>query len=1006
MPALATPNYVIDRGPGEGLRTPARAWLRSDQPQLDLSGSWEFRLNPSAGSSEDFAQPEFELDEAWTRIAVPSHWVLDGLAEGKPRFGLPAYTNVQYPFPLDPPFVPDENPTGDYRRAFTVPSEFSKNVLLRFDGVESTYKVWLNGREIGVGKGSRLVQEFDVSDALVAGENLLAVRVHKFSAASYIEDQDQWWLPGIFREVTLLSRPDGGLDDVWVQADFSGSDDDRYRGRGRLTVSVVTDTYPVTVAIDELGFTAELNEPSGQWDIGEVAPYSAETPTRYTVHVSNSAETVELKTGFRTVSIVGDQFLVNGRRVVFHGVNRHETHPTRGRVFDPEHARAELIQMKQHNINAIRTSHYPPHPAWLDLADELGFWVILECDLEAHGIWVKRHAENPSDNPLWREAYLDRTQRTVERDKNHPSIIMWSLGNESGTGTNLANNAAWIHRRDPGRPVHYEGDYRGQYTDVYSRMYAPVPEVESIGQDTTAPLHFASPAEGAQLRTKPFMQCEYVHAMGNGPGGIDRYEELVWKYPRVHGGFVWEWRDHGLLTQTTDGVPFYGYGGDFGEPIHDGNFVLDGLVFSDDTPSPGLIEFAAVVAPIHIRVAEGSIVIWNRRHTADSSDLSFAWRIHARGVTLAEGELDVTPLAAGESVSFELDALGVPELSDEDENWLSMTVSQREQTPWCDAGHVIATVDHRLTPAPRPVFTPTVDSRWQVTETGSALLGGVEVPLPRLQLWRAPIDNDRLFGAGSYDETEPGWRDSRGVPGNGWKNEPDFGLSHMDQWLAAGLHRLEHRLVSSTEGPGWYQHVTRSAPADSADFVVTTSTWRSGYLRGKSGILLEVDIQPSPGWKTLWPRIGVRFDLATAVEKASWLGLGPGESYPDSLNGVNFGRHQAEASELFTNYPRPQENGHRSGVRELSLTLSSFASLTVQFLPEVSGAYPGFSVSEFTAEALGEATHPNELRKTGHYLYVDAAQNGLGSRSCGPDVWPTEILRPASRTITAFFSVD
>ncbi|MCB0891863.1 MAG: hypothetical protein KDB51_08530 [Propionibacteriaceae bacterium] len=604
------PHYLLDRGPGSGTRAPARSRLDSDAPELSLNGDWRFRLLPGAPGGAVAVLPDGEApdaiaedgfdDSGWDELPVPSHWVLHGGG----RYGRPIYTNVQFPFPIEPPFVPDDNPTGDHRRRFALPADFAgaASVLLRFDGVESRYRVWLNGVEIGIGSGSRLAQEFDVTHAVRPGENLLVVRVHQWSAASYLEDQDQWWLPGIFRDVTLLARPAGALDDVWLRTDY-------HAGRGTISPEIVAadDAYPMTLRVPELGVEVtwhSASEVSGI-DAGPVQPWSAELPRLYDATVASTGETVRLRLGFRTVEIAGDRLLVNGERLVFHGMNRHETHPDRGRVFDEDWARADLLLMKRFNVNAIRTSHYPPHPRLLDLADELGLWVILECDLETHGFEPGGWRDNPSDDPAWREALLDRIERTVERDKNHPSIVLWSLGNESGTGQNLAAMASWVHGRDPGRPVHYEGDYAGAYTDVYSRMYSPVPETASIGRDDSGALLLGcSASESARQRSKPFLLCEYAHAMGNGPGALDQYEELVERYPRLHGGFVWEWRDHGLRTRTADGIEFFGYGGDFGEVVHDGNFVMDGMVLSDGTPTPSLHEFAQVAAPFAIEVAD------------------------------------------------------------------------------------------------------------------------------------------------------------------------------------------------------------------------------------------------------------------------------------------------------------------------------------------------------------------------------------------------------------------
>lgn len=1046
--ATAAPStaYVTDPGPGGGRRVAARSWLHSDAPSLSLDGQWRFRLLPGvpgtpggrgalpAGEgAEAMAAAEYD-DAAWGAIAVPSHWVLEGDGE----HGRPIYTNVQFPFPIDPPFVPDENPTGDYRRTFELPAQWlaagpggAGRVVLRFDGVESRYKVWVNGTEIGWGAGSRLAQEFDVTDAVHAGRNTVAVRVHQWSAGSYLEDQDQWWLPGIFRSVTLQSRPAGGIEDVWLRTGFrpGGGGPSDHGGAGTIEpeVRAPASSFPVRLSVPELGIDVEWATPG---DVAPVAvpavePWTAETPRLYDATVASAAETVSLRIGFRTVQIVGDQFLVNGRKVVFHGVNRHETHPTRGRAFDEDFAREDLALMKRSNVNAIRTSHYPPHPRLLELADELGFWVILECDLETHGFERHGWAKNPSDEPMWRDALLDRIERTVERDKNRPSIVMWSLGNESGTGQNLAAMSAWVHARDSGRPVHYENDYAGAYTDVYSRMYATLPEVETIGRDgDTTPLLGCSPAEGARQRSKPFVLCEYVHAMGNGPGNIAFYEDLVRRYPRLHGGFVWEWRDHGIAARTPDGTEYFAYGGDFGEEVHDGNFVLDGLVLSDSTPSPGLFEFKAVVAPVDFTFSglepgsggKPAVRVANLRHTADLGDLAFRWRLEDDGAPVASGEFAVEgadggPLAAGAAavVPLPVSAEGCS-----GEVWLTVEAVLAHDAAWAPSGHEVASAQARLAvPAPRalPFAAGAAAGEWRsavgagrlalgpaVFEEGRLVeLAGLPVDGPRLELFRAPTDNDRGWFVGSYIDGDPWAPNGAGIPGTG---KP--GPSSAERWQSAGLHRL-HGRVEAVEACGdrAVRVRTRYAAADGVATVAVEEHWLLDDDGDDAALWLRLDLDPSTGWDGVWPRVGVRFGMPAEVDAAQWFGLGPRESYPDSLEAALVGRYEAGIDDLAVPYARPQETGHRSGLRSLDLLRGAEPWVRFDAFADAMDRLPGFTLSRHTAQELAAAGHPHELpASTRSWLYLDAAQHGLGTRSCGPDVWPSAALAPEARTLT------
>ncbi|HWM01275.1 MAG TPA: glycoside hydrolase family 2 TIM barrel-domain containing protein [Actinophytocola sp.] len=929
--------YYADFAPGAGRRAP-RAALDSDAPRLDLSGTWRFRLGERADLPDDFADPDFD-DSGWLVLPVPSHWPLYG-------HGLPAYTNIGYPFPIDPPHPPEENPTGDHRREFDLPDGWAgTDAVLRFDGVESCARIWLNGTELGFCTGSRLPTEFDVGALLRPGRNVLAVRVHQWSAASYLEDQDMWWLPGIFRAVTLLGRPAGALDDVFVHADF-----DHTTGRGTLRVDA---SAPAMVSVPELGIT---DLPTGSATTVEVEPWSAHSPRCYAATVATAGETVRLRVGFRTVSIVDGVLLVNGAPLDLRGVNRHEFHPDFGRALPYETMRADVLLMKQHNINAVRTSHYPPHPAFLDLCDELGLWVIDECDLETHGFFIAGWRNNPSDRPEWRESYLDRMRRAVERDKNHPSVVLWSLGNESHTGANLAAMAEWTRERDPSRPIHYEGDHNCAYVDVYSRMYATHAETDAIARRAEPAL--ADPEQDARRRGMPFLQCEYAHAMGNGPGGLAEYVALFDSSPRCAGGFVWEWIDHGLAHPTLE----YAYGGDYGEPLHDANFVIDGLVFPDRTPSPGLLDVKKAYAPVRFRFDDSAVHIEPLR--GDLAGLRFEWTVEP-GVV---GELDVPATGGTVPLPKVAPATG--------EQWLTVRAVLREDRPWAQAGHEVAWAQHRLAaPPPAPLAVPTAGPRRQ--DFGYALgpaafdhtgrlkaFDGRVISGPRLTLWRAPTDNDR-------------------------------GARLHETWAAMGLHRLTERVDEVSAGD---ELVVRTRVAAAATDRGARVTYRWA-LRGDA-VSLTVHVAPEGDWPEPIAKLAVCLRLLDQANRVEWFGRGPGESYPDTGLATRVGVFHATLDELQTPYLRPQENGRRADVRWATLTDATGRGLRVAGTPTF-----GLTARRWTDAALAKATHRNEL-VPGPYveLTLDAGQQGIGTASCGPGTLPDYELFLRETTFTVLLA--
>ncbi|MEV0797233.1 glycoside hydrolase family 2 TIM barrel-domain containing protein [Kribbella sp. NPDC050281] len=1000
--------YYEDLAPGSGGREP-RTWLRSSRPRVSLNGRWEFKLwSGPAEAPEDVMRPDVDVD--WDELEVPGHWVLQG--HDRPR-----YTNTAFPFPIDPPRTPDANPTGDHRRWFDLPDDWPRDgAVLRFEGVDSCFKVWLNGTEVGTAKGSRLPSEFDVGEQLQPGRNLLVVRVHQWSSGSYLEDQDMWWLPGIFRDVTLLSRP--LIGDVFVHADY-----DHLTGAGTVRVDVEPSSAQIT--IPELGL--EL-QPAETVTIPRVEPWTAEVPRLYDAQVAVDGETVELRIGFRTVAMTDGLLTVNGQPLFFRGVNRHEHDERRGRAMTVEAMRQDLVLMKQHNLNAVRTAHYPPHPAFLDLCDELGLWVIDECDIETHGFIYTDWRGNPANDPDWAPMMLDRMRRMVERDKNHPSVIVWSLANESHRGRNFGTLAEWTRERDPGRAVFYERDRSYEFSDFYSLMYTPLEDLEAIGTRTedVPPETEDDPELETRRRGLPFLLAEYAHAMGNGPGGLADYQRILERYPRLQGGFVWEWIDHGLLLPgATDHV----YGGDFGERVHGANFCIDGLLFPDRTPSPGLTEYKKVIEPVRI-TGPDPLTIHNLRTFATLDDLEFVWSEEVDGEEVDAGRLEVPEVQAGSTADLrspvEMQAPGgrrvdgVPVVvAPGGERWLTVRAVLTKDEAWAAAGHEVAwaqfRLDDRSAEAPSPAqperlvpsgvqperaVASVVQEQVVLGGGGERIvsggggerivlgvgeferstgrlvrLGGIEVDGPELDLWRAPTDND--CGQGGRN----------GVVG---------------EWRAAGLDRLLHRVDLVEVGEGELLVRTWVAPDGLGVGVRATYRWTL-----HDALRLTVEVEPEGEWNGTavtprcgsWPRVGVRMVVPSNLDTVRWFGGGPGEAYADSREAARVGRYTSTVDELQTPYVVPQENGSRIDVRWAELTDAQGNGLRVEGAP-----YFQLTARRWTTEDLERARHRSDLTSRDHvYFNLDLAQNGLGSASCGPPATPQHTLEPGPYTFTLTF---
>jgi beta-galactosidase len=908
VPVTSFRTELASPQPGRG-GLPARAHLRSDAPRQSLDGVWQVRRHPDGG---------------WSEIRVPGHLPLQG-------HGSPIYANVQFPFPVDPPFPPDDNPVHDHRLEFEAdPAVLAHPSVLRFEGVDGAATVWLNGVELGTLRGSRLTTEFDTTAVLRAGSNVLDVRLAQWSAHSYLEDQDMWWMPGIFRSVTLLARPQGGIRDVFVHASYDHRD-----GSGTLRVEADSDAV-VTVSIPALG---RENLATGEsHHFRSVSPWTAETPFLYGVRVHTTAEAVTLRAGFRTVHVDDATLMLNGRPLLLRGVNRHEHDPLHGRTVDLGAARAELLLMKQRNINAVRTSHYPPQADFLDLTDELGLYVMVENDLETHGFEMNAWRGNPSDDPQWRDAYTDRMRRTVERDKNHPSVLFWSLGNEAGTGANLDAIAQWAKQRDPDRLVHYEGDRRSLHVDVYSRMYAMTDEVERIGA-------FTEP-EDEHRRKLPFLLCEYAHAMGNGPGGLSEYQELFHRYPRLAGGFIWEWVEHALHGGTTaDGRTIQLYGGDFGERVHDGSFVIDGLVHADRTPGPGLADVARVFAPVELTIdaAQSTLTIVNRYHSLDLSHL--------------EADFPLPDVPAGVTVTVPLEVSSLLTLSLRDRE-LGHEVAWAQhvppRSPVSPAATAVPSVDLRLGPA---VFDP---------ETGMPVrLGDLDLHDVAVSLWRAPTENDR---------------------GRGWAERD---LPPMaERWAAARLDDLRTRLTDiSADGPALVVRTRSGPPVIDAGVDVT---WR--WTSDGDALALDLTIEPYGEWPCEWARAGVDLRLDRPTAQVTWTGWGPGPQYPDTGQGARYGTFTADRDTYAVRTVRPQEHGARR-------VDDAFVDIGGTGL-RVRGVDVPLTVRPWSRETIAATAHDHELpAATSTWISVDAAASGVGTASCGQGVLPAYRLEPSTQRL-------
>ncbi|MDO4265462.1 MAG: glycoside hydrolase family 2 TIM barrel-domain containing protein [Eubacteriales bacterium] len=971
---------------GIGRLCPHASRYSDTAKEVSLSGNWKFLyLEAPEYSPEGFYDPAFD-STGWDEIEVPSCWQLKG-------YDKMHYTDVYYLFPLNPPFVPSENPTGIYKRSFFVSAEdMRQQTVLCFEGVDSAYDVWVNGAHVGYSKVSRLPSEFDISSYVKEGENELTVRVYKWSDGSYLEDQDMWWFSGIFRDVKLISRPQHRIEDCRLHAELDAS----YQTgllRAEISLSAAGGVLSWTLLAPDGSEAAAGEIPAEQTElelsaeVPGVSPWTAETPALYTLRLSlgkNDTEqhTVSYRAGFRTIELKDGNFTVNGKAILLNGVNHHDYSPAGGRTVDPAMLREDIILMKQNNINAVRFSHYPSLDCIYDLCDEFGLYVIDEADLECHGFEWAQVYDRITDDPSWESGYVDRAVRMVARDYNHPSIIMWSLGNESCFGVNFRREADAIREMDRSRLIHYEGDFEAEIADVYSTMYTRLAPLQEIAENK---------ARGAG---KPHVHCEYAHAMGNGPGCLADYQKLYRNYKRLQGGFVWEWYDHGILREDEDGGKTYLYGGNYGDFPTNGNFCIDGLLMPDRTPSPGLIEYKQVICPVEIIHAGGRL--YTVRNYYDFLTLD-GIGLHC---CITDGEKEIS--------SFEVNDLCVKpgeeefaELSYEafepEENkdyYLTISVREKSASAYAPAGYEIGHYQFLL-PEKKHVqkVHPAGDVQLQETETeltvscgeavyrfdkvkgilASAVYKGETVLLrgPLLTVDRADIDNDMY-------KTDD------------WKNK---------YFLTRPVEETEYVRAEKTKS-GASVYIQKY-------FGCYTQAWGFRlcyvyeiYADGTADVNLNASAIRNPKFEPAFlPRIGVELLLPKMFSRVRWYGLGPGENYCDSKQAAMMGVYETDIAGMHTDYVKPQENGHREEVRWVSVA-GDASGIRI----EAKGKAFGLNVHDYTTEALRCAAHPNEIRRA-DYLVVnlDSSHSGLGSNSCGQE--QTEACKTGIEDFALGFSL-
>ncbi len=1055
---------------------------REESPYFQrLNGQWNFHLvDKPAAAPADFQQSDFD-STGWDTIEVPGNWTVQG-------YDKPIYTNVRMPFQPNPPYVPADNPTGLYRREFTIPDDWQdRQIIICFNGVESAFYLWINGQKVGYSQGTRLPAEFDITPYVQPGKNTLAAMVIRWSDGSYLEDQDHWWMAGIYRDVVLYAPPKVQIFDLFarteldadyrnavlkVQAKINFYDPplpENYQGEIRQ-YNFDTSNFQVEMQLYDASGKAVLLNPSAQpvrisdWamttvnfssELSNPHKWTAETPDLYTVVLSlkNSAgdttHAVSHKIGFRQVEIKNRELLINGQPVLMKGVNRHDHDDRHGKTISEASMIADIKLMKQFNLNAVRTSHYPNDSRWYELCDEYGLYVIDEANIETHALYNKL-----CHDPQWTHAFVERGKRMVERDKNHACIIMWSLGNESGYGPNHDAMAGWIRGYDPTRPLHYEGAIsqhavmaNGQAS--FELTGPPTPEQEEqarrdgwqVGRlvtDIMCPMyptvaHIIAYAQDP-ANTRPLIMCEYAHSMGNSTGNLKEYWAAIENNHGLQGGFIWDWVDQGLVKVDDQGREYWAYGGDFGDSINDRNFCINGLIWPDRTPHPAMYEYKKLLQPVKVEIknlddlssqrgrdsrggqvgsselalssskdhgsgsSEIVLTVTNKQYFTNLNNLVGSWELVADGQVLQQGELPELDIPAGASQEISL-PLAKSELTLGAECFLMVRFTLAEATPWAKKGHEIAWEQFKMPfKAPVPVeikinHMPTLS----LTETATeAVIEGQDFRMK----FDPALGRISSFSFKGVDLLVCGpelniWRAA--TDNDGFKAEPDEENKLLGEWLKAGLDRLEPDVERFT-----IEQLNPQAVRIEVWTVVQAAGYNAGFayqhtytIYGSGDVVIENRIKADPELPPL-PRVGLTMQLPGGFENFSWYGRGPHENYIDRNAGTPVGLYHSTVDEQYVPYILPQENGNKTEVRWLTLANAAGIGLLAVGTPPLEAG-----VSHYSADDLYRAYHTNELtRRDEIMLNLDIRQCGLGGASCGPGTLPQYLVQPGKYEFT------